>query len=170
MARTKINQKDYTYFALCICQNVPSQQIMQEFGIARRTVTAYRGYAKAVISGNRDLGRQIYRTMSKGIADKIDEAIALGKASKNLVYMSKKKTGPEQVGPKPRSRAKQTLEELKTRPAVQIVPKFDLNPGAINTLPTPKQSEPAKEDVPVKEIVGLLQSTLESIQTLLEKL
>ena len=102
----------------------------------------------------------------------------------NLLYKSKNKIGPEQLGPKPRIHAKQTIEELKTKPSIkfealneydirpidQVAPKLDLNARAINTLPTPKQSEPAKEDVPVKEVIGLLQCTLEAIQILLRKL
>ena len=102
----------------------------------------------------------------------------------NLLYKSKNKTGPEQLGPKPRIHTKQTIEELKTKPSIklealneyeirpidQVAPKLDLNARAVNTLPTLKQPEPAKEDVPVKEVIGLLQCTLEAIQILLRKL
>lgn len=169
MKKAKIKPEDYGYFVSCICRNIPNEQIVEEFGVSYKTTMTYKSYAKAVASGNRDLGLKIYKNLNKGIVEKIDEYIDTGMLT-NLAYKSKKKIGPEQTGPKPRIHAKQTLEELKTKPTVQIVPKFDLNAGAINTLPTPKQPEPAKEDVPVKEIVGLLQSTLESIQTLLEKL
>lgn len=169
--KTKINKDDYTYFAACICDNMPNEQIAKEFNTTYKTIVNYKSYAKAIVSGNKDLGRKIYKNLNKLIMDEIDESILMGRGAK-LVYRAKSKTGPRQTGPKLRIHNKQTLEELKTKPSIKLETLKEPETKSvinINTSATLKQSKSEKEEIPVKEVIGLLQSTIEAIQTLLKR-
>lgn len=167
--KTRIASKDFYTFAMDICNDEADKDIAALYGVAIGTVLSYKFYAKAVISGNKDLGLKIYKTLNKAIVKYINDIVENNKYTKKLTYKSKDKLGPEQIGPN-QEKYVSGVANMKPLPILEIVPKLDLNSCAINTLTPVEQPKPEKEDVPVSEIIRLLQSALNSIQDLIQKL
>ena len=52
----------------------------------------------------------------------------------------------------------------------QLIPPLDLNRCALNYIGAKPEETTKPEETPIKEIINLLQSTLDTIQALLKKL
>lgn len=147
---------DVRQFAIDICNNEDTEAMSEFYGVSLRTIQCYKNFAKAALnSEGSKIEEKIYATLSKEVKAQIKSLLQNNKYSNSLKY-TWENYKPKQVGPN--THTYQRENNIKPLPVSEIVaPKLDLN-------------NCSKKEAPVSEIIGLLQSVLNSIQDLIQKL